>query len=207
MRLMRFQLQNGLLKAAIASLFLPLLCTAVAFGQSASSNRAQSCLAAARRALGSQAEVLKCGDLTENNVLETVAAIRIKRFPTTADGIPVSRLVVLRQVGRGWSCELAIDKDSMRNSFGYIEYLKGYPGTSNGFRVSFGRDKEISRTAFMVWLYFLSPTGENEGTAVDITWNAAVKRFQEFSYDGIQHGFQPEVKNPQPYQKPKGCNK
>ena len=209
MRPMRFQPHKRLLSAGIASVFLSLLCAAVAFGQPGSSSRAQSCLAAARKALGPQAEVLKCGDLTGNGAFETAAAIRINRLRATADGIPVSKLVVLRRVGGMWTSELAVDKESMRNGAGYIEYLRGYPGTSDGFRASFSENGSVDAegVGFTVYLYFLSPTGEDEGTYVDISWNPAVERFQEFCYDCDQPAFRPEVKNPQPFHRRKGCGK
>ena len=189
----------GTCRTAALLFLLALLGLAPPSARPGSSSQAKSCLDAARKALGPRAEVLKCGDLTGNSAVETVAAIRIKRFPATEAGIPVSKLAVLRRAHGGWISELAVDNDSMRNSVGYIENgLRRLPGPpSIGYRVSFSKHSEDAPGAgFTVWLCFLHSSGENEGLPLEITWNPAVKRFQRFSYEDMQHAFQPEVKNP-----------
>ena len=148
MRVLRFQPHKGLLSAGVASAFLSLLCAAVAFGQPGSSSRAQSCLAAARKALGPQAEVLKCGDLTGNNVLETVAATRIKRFHTTEKGVPISKLVVLRSDKPDWDVELTVADRVMRNQVGYVamDYIDDLPSSRRayaGYLVNFSNTLDL----------------------------------------------------------------
>ncbi|HVZ59728.1 MAG TPA: hypothetical protein VG892_02980, partial [Terriglobales bacterium] len=73
------------------------------------------CLDAAKNALGSEAEVLKCGHLTAADALETIAVMRLKQLKETKEGIPVSRLVVLRRTKSQWITELAVDRNSRKN--------------------------------------------------------------------------------------------
>jgi hypothetical protein len=159
-------------------------------------NSVQSCSEAAKKALGANAEVLKCGQLTGPNALQAVAIVRLKQYRSDADGIPVAKLVVLRKDGPEWRLEFAVDSQSMRNGAGYIEDLSSIAGTFVGFRAALWKHGSGPiDTGFTITLYFLSVSGEDEGTSVEISWNRSVGRFQEFSYDEDPSEFKPEIKN------------
>lgn len=169
-------------------------------GHSADSS-ARSCLKAAKKALGPEAVILKCGYLTGRRPLECVAAVRLRQFRETADGTPVSKFVILRQVSSsGWSTDLTADKNWIRNDAGYV----GFEADSSiddsyritGYRVSFFDHNSDGVPGFTISLYYLTPSGENDGTSVEVSWNPSVGRFQEFDYGGDPEGFRPEVKNP-----------
>jgi len=187
------------LSASLVCLFIGLANMQLkASGQSAGLSQAQSCLEAAAKALGPEAVVLKCGHLSGTDALETAAAVRLKQFRSTADGIPVSRLVVLRKDNSEWCVELAVDGQSMRNDSGYIEELSSISGTFIGYRASFsdrGSD-DADEVGFTIWLYFLHVGGRNEGLPLQISWNRSAGRFQEFAYDDDPKQFKPEIKNP-----------
>lgn len=156
-----------------------------------SSRNNEACFEAAQKALGPSAEVLKCGQLT-GTALETVAVVPLKKFRKTADGVPVSTLVILRREAKQWVAEMKADKDWIRNDFGYLNddlsdpthfghFVEGYSRQYIGYRVSFS-DKSYNTSNFVVWIYILSPTGENEGISTEIGWNPSARRFQAFAY-------------------------
>lgn len=182
-------------------MLLPLLYVSVASAQSTGSIQAQSCLWGARKALGPGAAVLKCAHLAGAPGLGCVAAVRLRQFPDTADGIPVSKLVVLRQVSSSrWATELTADRNWIRNQAGYL----GFDADSSidpsyritGYRVSFQDRNSDDVPGFTIFLYYLTPGGENDGLPVEVSWNPPVGRFQWFAYEAEPHGFRSETKNP-----------
>jgi hypothetical protein len=169
---------------------------------------AERCAEAARNALGPRAEVLKCGQLTGTGVLEVVAAVLLKQFRTTADGIPVSKLMVLRQIQSRWVVELTADRNPIRNSVGYLglDFIDDSDRYSR-YRISFYDEGSHKIPGFTIALFYLSPRGENEGVPVEISWNRSLGRFQEYTENHEPEGFQSENKNPQHIRKrcPKAC--
>jgi hypothetical protein len=161
---------------------------------------AQRCLEAAKKALGSEAEVLKCGHLTRSGRLETVAAIRLRQFKTLRNSIPVLRLVVLRQNGSRWETMLTADMQNLiRNSIGYIgvDFIDDSEDEDFvGYRVSFSTEGTRGAPRFMIWLKYLDREERDEGVAIGISWNPSVGRFQEYSENYEPMGFHPEKKNP-----------
>jgi hypothetical protein len=159
---------------------------------------ARSCLEAARKVLGSEAEVIKCGHLTGTDALETVAAIRLTQFKETkADGIPVSKLVILRRERMQWAVELTADKNWIRNGVGYIgiDFIDDSDDFV-GYRCLCSGEGSQDVPGFGIALFYLSPQGDNEGIDTDINWNPAVGRFQEYAFYDDPPGFKPENKNP-----------
>ena len=154
------------------------------------------CLSAAKKVLGPDAEVAKCGRLTAGSELESVAFIRLKQFAEGPDGIAVSRLVILQKVDSQW--KLALDvAQQIQNPTGYIgiDYIddsQQYPG----FRALFSDRRSDGKAAFDLDLSYLNPDGTTEGIATEISWNPATKRFQEFSVNKEPEGFQKELRNP-----------
>lgn len=158
---------------------------------------AQSCLEAAKKALGPDAEILKCGHLTGTDALEVVGAIRLTQFRATADGVPVSKLIVLQQQESRWVTELTADENAIRNPAGYIgvDFIDDSDKFSR-YRVSFYDKDSHQVPGFTLAVFYLSPDGHNEGIPVEISWNPSVERFQEYTENHAPPGFQPENKNP-----------
>lgn len=164
----------------------------------ASGDSSAECLNAAKGALGPDAEVAKCGHLTGGTTLEVVAFLRLKQFKENKDGIPVSRLVILRRVGATWSLVLDVDKQ-IKNPSGYVGidfidddqdyYFSGYRALLDV--------RSDDPSAFALGLSFIKHDGEvDEGLPIDVSWNSAVGRFQEFNINKEPSGFQSETKNP-----------
>lgn len=189
-----------------ALLFLaPLMCVASALAQVTNSDQAQSCQAAARKALGPSVSVLKCGHLTGRRVLECVAAVRLRHFRDEPDGIPVSKLLVLERVSSSnWTTELTVDEVCARNNAGYLGngYIIDVPEVAKqiaGYRVGFSNyiDAEHKKPGFTILLSDLrwDENQEAEGTGWEIAWNASVGRFQLYETDEDPPGFRPETKH------------
>jgi hypothetical protein len=157
----------------------------------------QSCLAAAKKALGPNAEVLKCGHLTGTKGLETVAAIMLKQPSGDVDGIAVSKLVVLRRTGSVWDVALTNDKKWIRNDAGYlgIEFIDD-SDQSIGYLASFSNSRSDGVAGFTIYLYYLYSNGTDDASEIEIAWNRSVGRFQEFAYDEDPMRFKAEIKNP-----------
>jgi hypothetical protein len=164
---------------------------------SASDSAAESCLSAAKSVLGPSAEVLKCGQLTGGNTLESVAAIRLnpKQFPSTNGGVSVSKLVVLRQGALRWDVELRADK-TITNNAGYVgaEFIDD-SAQKIGYRVSFSDRRPDDTPGFTIELSYLQPNGNPE-SPIEVSWNPAIQRFQEYTANEEPVGFRPEIKNP-----------
>jgi hypothetical protein len=159
-----------------------------------------SCLQAARKFLGSNAEVLECGHLSDSAHLEAVAAIRVPRLKDDRNGIPISRLVILRQGNSGWGSEISVDKE-ITNGAGYVGF--NFIDDSHPFpyyRVDFSDRgaKWGARDPSQFTLVLLPMTRDGKvdvgDVGIGIGWNAAVGRFQEIEPNGEK--FAPEVKNP-----------
>jgi hypothetical protein len=109
--------------------------------------------------------------------------------------------VILRQASScRWNTELTADKNWVRNDAGYV----GFDADSSidasyhitGYRVSLEDRNSDGTPGFTVYLYYLTPGGENEGVPLEVSWNPSVGRLQWFAYEVEPHGFRPEVKNP-----------
>lgn len=154
-----------------------------------------NCRAAAKRALGSSAEVLKCGHLSGGSLLEVVAAIRLRNIKSGGNGIPVHRLAILRKGKSGWASELSVNSQ-ITNSAGYIgiDFIDD-SAKAPGYYVSFSQAKSDKTPAFSIFLSQIAPDGSPEWP-VQIAWNPAVQRFQQYARDEEPIGFRSEIKNP-----------
>jgi hypothetical protein len=154
------------------------------------------CIAAANAELGSGAEVLRCGAITVPPSLEAVAVVR-RAVPgeSASDGIPVSRLAVLRI--QGVHRILLLDASrSIKNPYGYIrvDRLDNDPRCV-GFRVTLYDTDCRRKLGSTIVLNRMLTTGEvTDGWPILVAWNAAPGRFQECTPDGA--GFLQEVSNP-----------
>lgn len=156
----------------------------------------ENCLAAATKAIGADAEVLKCGHLTDPKALDVIAGVRLKRFKITKTGIPVSKLVILTKKSGDWEPELKVDK-WITNAMGYIG-LSFIDDSSQhvGYRVSFADKRSDDSSGFTVFFSFLGPEGDSETEDIQVSWNPQVQRFQEYSANDEPLGFRAEIKNP-----------
>jgi len=157
---------------------------------------AADCLDAAKHALGTGAEIAKCGHLVGGLSVEAVAFIRLERFKDNADGLPVKRLVILRTADSHWYTALDVAKE-VQNPSGYIgiDYIddsEQYPG----FRAAFLDRRADGKVGFVLQLTYLRQDGTSEGLPMWIAWNPDVGRFQEFTVNEEPGGFVQEVKNP-----------
>jgi hypothetical protein len=122
----------------------------------------------------------------------------LQKFRTTADGIPLSKFVIIKEVSDShWSAELIGDNNWIRNDAGYLglEFIDDSERFS-GYRVSVEEHRSGGVPGFTFYVYYLAPNGEDEGIAVEIGWNPSVGRFQEFQYGADPEGFRNEVRNP-----------
>ena len=154
----------------------------------------------AKRELGPNAIVLRCGHFTGGTGLEAVAAVRVPGLKDDRNGIPISELKILREYRSRWESGLNVDGE-VTNGAGYlganfIDDAHPYPY----YRVDFtDRGAEWgSRTAsqFTLILFSMSRDGRPErgDIGLGIGWNGAVGRFQEIEPNGEE--FAPEVKAP-----------
>ena len=158
----------------------------------------RACLQAARRWLGSSAEVVKCGHLTGPGSIEVMAILPLSRHKKYPGRYYVSKFVILRRTGPDtWTEELRADQLPPRDSSGYIgagskitrEDLDRYVSygyaidPSDHIMVDDPTNAFNNRPDFTLWLYYLNPEEQVEGASTEISWNPEVRRFQEFDYE------------------------
>lgn len=169
---------------------------------SASSNvmfENKKCLDAAQKVLGKNAEVLKCGTLNDPSVLESIAAVRMRKTDHDATGIFVSRLVILRETQSRWTTALNVSR--------HIENEVGYVGVSRienldesspfwAHYVEFYDHRPDGRKAFVLGIGYMASRNDTDELAVVIAWDKATGRYREFSVNTDRVGFQPECQKP-----------
>ncbi|HEY6445006.1 MAG TPA: hypothetical protein VIY53_00995 [Acidobacteriaceae bacterium] len=184
-------------------------CCASAIGQQVSGSLSadqqldRRCRQAAIRALGRDAEVLKCGHLDLGSPVEVIAAIRRRSIPADEfGGVVVWKLAVLRDEKGVWKQELlAADKD-VRNPVGSVG-IEDVDDSSPfwGFRVNLSNHRDDGKTAFELSIGFVNRIGSPEGLPFSISFNPIVGRYQEFDMHVDPEGFQKEIKAPRHF----GC--
>lgn len=134
------------------------------------------------------------------NRLEAVVAVRVPGLKDHRNGIPISKLKILREGRSRWDSGLNVDRE-VTNGAGYLG--ANFIGNAHPYpcyRVDFtDRGAEWgARTAsqFTLILFSMSRDGRLEpgDMGLGIGWNAAVGRFQEIEPNGEE--FAPEVKAP-----------
>jgi hypothetical protein len=63
-----------------------------------------------------------------------------------------------------------------------------------GYRLEIGDRRSDDAPGLALWLTDLNKDGQPEGIGVQVSWNPAVHRFQEFTTNEDPEGFRPEVK-------------
>ncbi len=140
-------------------------------------------------ALGSGAQVIRFGHLSDPDSVEAIGAVPAPGMRESSDGIPISRLAMLRQNGTEWTTVLLAD-NTIRNDSGLI--ANTFQGGTPLYRVNlFRRRFEDGRERFVIQLIPIKKTGERVGSPVNVSWNPSVGRYQQISLEG--YGFQPEI--------------
>ena len=166
------------------------------------------CAQAAKRALGSAAIVLRCGDLTGSGALEVLAVTRIPGLPDRKEGIPVSRLWVGRQFSVSqWVAQLETDDQRfIKNSEGYVGvYFIDDSNLSDGYLLSIDKACTDGSSSLALELRYVDREGkfDEESLPLEVCWNASVRRFQEHDDTDDPEGFHNEVKNPKHFRSKK----
>lgn len=150
-------------------------------------------LDAARRSLGSTAEIVFSGDLSGTGQRELLVVNRLVKPPKdTPPGLLISRAAILGKVGDHWE-ELFRADEYLKNARGY---LAGTPlAPVNAWRLQY--EREGNR-----WSLYFTPLQTPPGgfrTTIAVRWNSQVHRFQ--SLDRNLQTFLPEtasLSNPPP---------
>jgi hypothetical protein len=157
----------------------------------------QSCLEAARKALGARAVVLKCDVLDTPGIREVIAVLPAKLPHNEVTGMAILKMVILRHELKRWRPALMVARQ-IRNRVGYIgiEYIDDY-SPFYGYWLRFSDTRSDGKKAFDIDLTWIdSANGTTESASTEIAWNPLIGRYQEFTVNQDPEGFQPEVKNP-----------
>jgi len=162
----------------------------------------QECLRAARQVLGLSAKVLKCGELNQPEVLESIAAITVRSKSHAVQGTFVRQLVILRRDAGEWKTALRASRD-IQNGAGYVglEYIDDCSPLW-AQRIEFWDKRPDGKNGLVVSIQWRRTENDNEEEPTDVAWDKATGRYREINADG----FQPEVKNP-PHKCPGGVKK
>ena len=167
-----------------------------------SEEQKRDCLITARKALGTQAKVLRCGELNTPGVSEVVAVIPAK-YPHAQDTyLTIWKMVILRHENSGWKTVLTASRE-IKNEAGYVglDYIDDYFHYM-GYQLSLSDELPDHTKALVVDLVDIErPDGGSDQTSVEVAWNPAVGRYQEWAYFQDPQGFRPEIKDP-PHWKP-----
>ena len=155
-------------------------------------------------------QMIRSGDLIGDGAQEYIAVQRMKLQPK--HGIYISRLLIVR-LERG-HCSIILDarKDGPRNPLGYlgISYIDDGDDGSDfyGYKFEFGSDLREAgsepRYKCVLFLDWLNPQHEPEGSGIVIGWSEKVGRFQEI--DPSWDFFNPELPHPR-HINTKNCGK
>jgi hypothetical protein len=162
----------------------------------------QDCLDAARKAMGAEALVVRCGDLNTPGVQEVVAVLPAKYPPSRETGMTIWKMVILRHEPTGWRTALTASRE-IQNEAGYVgvEYIDDYFDFM-GYQLRLLDERSGHKKAFDVSLVYIERSdGGSDQIPVEIAWNPAAGRYQEWAYDREPEGFRPEIRNP-PHWKP-----
>jgi hypothetical protein len=162
----------------------------------------QDCLSAAKKALSSQAKVLRCGAFNSPGVQEVVAVLPAN-FPTkNGDGVAIRKMVILRKEPSGWRLALTAARE-VRNEAGYVglNYIDDYSHYF-GYWLTLSDTRPDGTKAMLIDLLDIEKAdGTSEASSTEFAWNPKVGRYQEWAYDQDPQGFRREIKNP-PHWKP-----
>jgi hypothetical protein len=150
------------------------------------------CQAAAKKALGTEAVVLRCGDLNGTGALEVIAALEHpERGDTKENSFRVRRVKILRFRKSGW--ETALDmSNTITNPKGYV-LIRSIDDTQTfvGLYMRLTEESMGGRRGLTLEFTGLLPNGEQDLDACpsEIAWNPDLGRYQELEKD---NAFRPE---------------
>jgi hypothetical protein len=162
----------------------------------------EECLKAARQVLGPSAKVLKCGELNQPGVLESIAAITVAPKSHAVREIFARDLVILRRSAGEWKTALRASR-LIQNGAGYVglEYIDDC-SPFWGDALDFSDTRPNGKKAFTLSIQWRAFENDTDPWPTDIAWDDAVGRYREITGDE----FQTEVKNP-PHLCPGGVKK
>ena len=182
--------------AVILSMAFLLSCSRFPANENSESAIPKDCLDAVTKALGPNAQVAKYGHLIGQKSIEVVAYIKLKEFKKYSKGIAISKLVVLQKTNSHWDTVLNVSKQ-LTNPLGYIgidfiDDSQEYPG----WLLSLYDHRPDGVPGLCISFGYLRSNGEIEGIPIEISWNKAMARFQEFVINEAPEGFRSEINNP-----------
>lgn len=142
--------------------------------------------------LGPTAEIVKYGHFIDSKNLDAIAVTRI-RTNSAGTRLLISNLAALRLTRTGWQRLLRVS-NYITNDAGYIgiDYTEDSP--SFNYELELANKRSDGTPGFVLTFTFLTRKLERDGLPIEVGWNPAVGRYQEFSPNG--EGFLPELKNP-----------
>ena len=152
-------------------------------------------LDAASRVAGPGAKIIRFGHLSAPDLDEAIVAA-VSSTPSR-DGLLVTKLVVLRQVGSTWTPDLTVDK-VIRNPQGFLgatalDQLR----RSDLYKVElFNRLFDDGKNRFVIQLIPVTADGRPFAPSIYVSWNFVIGRYQQISMQG--YGFEPELHEPLP---------
>jgi hypothetical protein len=164
---------------------------------SATTQQQKECLAAAQKALGVQAQVVRCGELNTPGIQEVIAVLPYKLLPSKADSIPIRKMAILRKEPSGWHTSLTAARE-VQNEAGYVglDYIDD-DFHYFGYWLTISNEHLDNATELLIDLLDIeNADGSSEAASTEFAWNPAVGRYQEWAYDQNPEGFKPEFKNP-----------
>lgn len=125
------------------------------------------------------------------------------KYPASREtGMTIWKMVILRHEPKGWRTALTASRE-IQNEAGYVglDYIDDY-FRFMGYQLGLSDERSDHKKAFLVDLVYIErPDGGSDQTPVEIAWNPAVGRYQEWASYQDPEGFRPEIKNP-PHWKP-----
>jgi hypothetical protein len=102
----------------------------------------------------------------------------------------------MRHQASGWTKALSVSRQ-IENQVGFIGI--DYIDDSSPFwayAVQFYDHRTDGRKAFAISLAYMADEKDTDELPIEITWNEATGRYQEFTMNKDPEGFQPELRNP-----------
>jgi hypothetical protein len=144
---------------------------------------------------------IRSGRLSGGAPEECVAVVVAKGFASLREGTAVLRLVILRDDRGRWPVVFEAGRQ-LRNSDGYVglDYIDD-AFDFRGYRLKLG-DKGCDGAArFTLVFWYLTSEGADDGLSIEVGWNRATGRYQEFDCFSEAPVFKTELKNP-PHRRP-----
>jgi len=102
----------------------------------------------------------------------------------------------MRRQGSGWTRSISVSRE-IENQAGFvgIDYIDD-SSLFWAYSVQFHDHRADGKKAFVISLAYMADERDNEELPVDISWNEATGRYQEFTMNEDPAGFKSELRNP-----------